>query len=676
MTTAPPPAQQPAPLWQPGPDRIDGAQITRFQTWAATHHGAPAATPGDPQRSYADLHRWSTEDLPAFWRAVAEWFDVRFTAPYDTVLADRAMPGARWFPGATLNYAEHALRTADDPDRAATPALLCTDERQEITPVSWADLRDQVASLAAALRDLGVRPGDRISGYLPNIPQAAAALLATAAVGAVWTSCAPDFGARSVLDRFQQVEPVVLFAVDGYRYGGKEHDRRATVAELRAELPTLRAVVHIPLLGTEAPEGALNWSDLTTNGAEPVYEQVPFDHPLWVLYSSGTTGLPKAIVQSQGGILLEHLKQIGLHCDLGPGDRFFWYTSTGWMMWNFLVGGLLTGTTIVLYDGSPGHPDVAAQWRIAEATRATLFGTSAAYVMACRKAGIHPARDLDLSSIGCVATTGSPLPPDGFRWLHDTFREGGGDLWIASVSGGTDVCSCFAGAVPTLPVHIGELQAPSLGTDLQAWDPQGHPVTDEVGELVVTNPMPSMPVRFWNDPDGSRYHDSYFDTYPGVWRHGDWITRTARGGVIIHGRSDSTLNRQGVRMGSADIYEAVERLPEIRESLVIGLELPDGGYWMPLFVHLAPGAVLDDALRDRVKRTLRTELSPRHVPDDIIEAPGIPHTLTGKRIEVPVKRLLQGTPLDKAVNPGSVDDVTLLTFYERIAADRRADRGK
>ncbi|WP_405739213.1 acetoacetate--CoA ligase [Streptomyces sp. NBC_01525] len=671
MTTAPPPAQQPTPLWQPGPDRIDGAQVTRFQAWAATHHGAPAATPGDPQRSYADLHRWSTDDLPAFWQAVAAWFDVRFATPYDTVLADRSMPGARWFPGATLNYAEHALRTADDPDRAATPALLYTDERQEVAPVSWADLRDQVASLAAALRDLGVRPGDRISGYLPNIPQAVVALLATAAVGAVWTSCAPDFGARSVLDRFQQVEPVVLFTVDGYRYGGKEHDRRATVAELRAELPTLRAVVHIPLLGTDAPESALTWSDLTTNEAEPAYEQVPFDHPLWVLYSSGTTGLPKAIVQSQGGILLEHLKQLGLHCDLGPGDRFFWYTSTGWMMWNFLVGGLLTGTTIVLYDGSPGHPDIAAQWRIAEATRATLFGTSAAYVMACRKAGIHPARGLDLSTVGCVATTGSPLPPDGFRWLHDTFRESDGDLWIASVSGGTDVCSCFAGAVPTLPVHIGELQAPSLGTDLQAWDPQGRPVIDEVGELVVTNPMPSMPVRFWNDPDGSRYHDSYFDTYPGVWRHGDWITRTSRGGVIIHGRSDSTLNRQGVRMGSSDIYEAVERLPEIRESLVIGLELPDGGYWMPLFVHLAPGAALDDALRDRIKRTLRTELSPRHVPDDIIEAPGIPHTLTGKRIEVPVKRLLQGTPLDKAVNPGSVDNLELLGFYERIAADRR-----
>ncbi|MEV7210809.1 MULTISPECIES: acetoacetate--CoA ligase [unclassified Streptomyces] len=650
------------PLWQPDASRIAQARITRFQTWAAEHHGAPA------DGGYAALHRWSVDDLDTFWKAVTEWFDVRFSTPYTRVLGDRTMPGAQWFPGATLNYAEHALRAADT--RPDETALLHVDETHEPTPVTWAELRRQVGSLAAELRALGVRPGDRVSGYLPNIPQAVVALLATAAVGGVWTSCAPDFGARSVLDRFQQVEPVVLFTVDGYRYGGKEHDRRDTVAELRRELPTLRAVIHIPLLGTEAPDGALDWQSLTAADTEPEFEQVPFDHPLWVLYSSGTTGLPKAIIQSQGGILVEHLKQLGLHCDLGPEDRFFWYTSTGWMMWNFLVSGLLTGTTIVLYDGSPGFPATDAQWRIAERTGATLFGTSAAYVMACRKADVHPARDLDLSAIQCVATTGSPLPPDGFRWLHDEFAANGSDLWIASVSGGTDVCSCFAGAVPTLPVHIGELQAPGLGTDLQSWDPNGNPLTDEVGELVVANPMPSMPIRFWNDPDGSRYHDSYFDTYPGVWRHGDWITLTSRGSVVIHGRSDSTLNRQGVRMGSADIYEAVERLPEIKESLVIGIEQPDGGYWMPLFVHLAPGATLDDALLDRIKRTIRANLSPRHVPDEVIEVPGIPHTLTGKRIEVPVKRLLQGTPLDKAVNPGSIDNLDLLHFYEELARKR------
>ncbi|MFF4739970.1 acetoacetate--CoA ligase [Streptomyces sp. NPDC001262] len=669
MTTAPQQsADRPEPLWRPGEDRIARAQVTLFHAWAAREHGAPAPVPGDPVASYAALHRWSVDELERFWQAVAEWCDVRFSTPYERVLADRGMPGAVWFPGATLNYAEHALRTAEDPARADEPALLHVDETHEPQAVTWAELRRQVGSLAAALRRLGVRPGDRVSGYLPNVPHAVVALLATAAVGGVWTSCAPDFGARSVLDRFQQVEPVVLFTVDGYHYGGKRHERTDVVAELRAELPTLRAVVHIPLLGTAAPEGALEWDEITAADTEPVFERLPFDHPLWVLYSSGTTGLPKAIVQSQGGILLEHLKQLALHCDLGPGDRFFWYTSTGWMMWNFLVSGLLTGTTVVLYDGSPGHPDTAAQWRIAERTGTTLFGTSAAYVMACRKAGIRPGHDFDLSRVACVATTGSPLPPDGFRWIHDEVSP---DMWIASVSGGTDVCSCFAGAVPTLPVYVGELQAPCLGTDLQAWDPKGRPVVDEVGELVVTAPLPSMPVRFWNDPDGSRYRDSYFEMFPGVWRHGDWITLTSRGTVVIHGRSDSTLNRQGVRMGSADIYEAVERLPEIRESLVIGVELPDGGYWMPLFVHLAPGAQLDDALLDRIKRTIREQLSPRHVPDEVIQVPAVPHTLTGKRIEVPVKRLLQGTPLEKAVNPGSVDNVGLLDFYEQLARERR-----
>ncbi|MFE2449275.1 acetoacetate--CoA ligase [Streptomyces sp. NPDC059426] len=672
MTTAAHSDHRPQPLWQPGADRIDRSRLTAFHAWAAERHGAPAPAKDDPTADYAALHRWSVEKLETFWQAVAEWFEVRFTTPYERVLADATMPGARWFPGATLNYAEHALRAAEDPARAAEPALLHVDETNDPRPVTWAELRGQVGAVAAELRRLGVRPGDRVSGYVPNIPQATVALLATAAVGAVWTSCAPDFGARSVLDRFQQVEPVVLFTIDSYRYGGKTHDRTETVAELRAELPTLRAVIHIPLLGTPAPEGALLWDDVVREPAEPVFEPLPFDHPLWVLYSSGTTGLPKAIVQSQGGILLEHLKQLGLHCDLGPGDRFFWYTSTGWMMWNFLVSGLLVGATVVLYDGSPGHPDTAAQWRVAERTGTTLYGTSAAYVMACRKADVHPGRDFDLSRIKCVATTGSPLPPDGFRWIHDEVAE---DMWIASVSGGTDVCSCFAGAVPTLPVYIGELQAPGLGTDLQAWDPQGRPVVDEVGELIVARPMPSMPVRFWNDPDGSRYRDSYFEMFPGAWRHGDWITLTSRGTVVIHGRSDSTLNRQGVRMGSADIYEAVERLPEIRESLVIGVEQPDGGYWMPLFVHLAPGATLDEELLSRIKTTIRTQLSPRHVPDEIIEVPGVPHTLTGKRIEVPVKRLLQGTSLDKAVNPGSVDDVELLRYYERLAEEKRGAAG-
>jgi acetoacetyl-CoA synthetase len=654
------------PLWRPGPQAVASARLTRFHAYAASRHGAPAPVPGDPVAAYAALHRWSVTDLDAFWRAVDGFFGTGLAAEGRPALAERAMPGARWFPGARLNYADHALRPGLDPERAHEPALLRVDERLEPRPVTWAELRRATGALAAALRRMGVRPGDRVAGYLPNIAEAAVALLATAAVGAVWTSCSPDFAAHAVLDRFQQVEPVVLFAVDGYRYGGKAHDRTAAVEEIRRGLPTLRSVVHVPLLGTPAPPGAADFGEVTGEDAEPVFEPVPFDHPLWVLYSSGTTGLPKAIVHSQGGILLEHLKQLGLHCDLGPGDRFFWYTSTGWMMWNFLVSGLLVGACVVLYDGSPAHPDTAAQWRVAERTRATLYGTSAAYVTACAKAGIHPGRDLDLSATRCVATTGSPLPPDGFRWLHDEVSAG---LWIASVSGGTDVCSCFAGAVPTLPVHTGELQAPCLGTDLKAYGPDGTPLTGEVGELVVTTPMPSMPVRFWNDPGDARYKESYFSVFPGVWRHGDWTTVTARGGVIIHGRSDATLNRQGVRMGSADIYEAVERLPEIRESLVIGLEQPDGGYWMPLFVHLAEGAVLDEELKRRIAGVIRERLSPRHVPDEVIEVPGVPHTLTGKRLEVPVKRLLQGADLERAANPGSVDDPALLRFFARLARE-------
>ncbi|WP_344442589.1 acetoacetate--CoA ligase [Kitasatospora nipponensis] len=672
-----------APLWRPDPAEAAATRLVAFQAWAAERHAAPAAplapAPDDATAAarYAALHTWSTDDLDRFWTAITQWFDVRFSTPPQAVLADAAMPGARWFPGARLNYAEHALRFGEPAadgtpgPHAELPAILHLDETTaEPIALSWAELRRQVGSLAEALRAQGVGPGDRVGAYLPNIPQAVVALLATASIGAVWTSCAPDFGARSVLDRLQQIEPVVLFAVDGYRYGGKAHDRTEVVAELRRELPTLRAVVHVPLLGTQTPPGALGWDELT-GAPDPrlVFEPVPFDHPLWVLYSSGTTGLPKAIVQSQGGILVEHLKQAALHLDLGPEDRFFWYTSTGWMMWNFLVAGLLVGSTVVTYDGSPGHPTTGALWEVAARTRATVLGTSAAYVIASRKAGLHPGRDLDLSAVRCIGTTGSPLPPDGFRWIYDEVKA---DVWLASVSGGTDVCSCFVGGVPTLPVHLGEIQAPCLGAAVESWDVHGKPHTDTVGELVVTQPLPSMPTGFWNDPDGTRYRDSYFDLYPGIWRHGDWITVTSRGTVVIHGRSDSTLNRQGVRMGSADIYEVVERLPEIAESLVIGLEEDGGGYWMPLFVVLAPGAALDDELRARIRSALRDQLSPRHVPDEVIAVTGLPHTLTGKRIEVPVKRLLSGTPLDRAVNPGSVDNLDHLRFFERLGADRRA----
>ncbi|MEU0922679.1 acetoacetate--CoA ligase [Streptomyces malaysiensis] len=664
--------EQPTPLWTPDPDRAAASRLSAFQKFAAERHGSPRAADLPPRAAYAALHRWSVERTEDFWRAVTEWFDVRFTTPPTAVLGSTAMPGAQWFPGATLNYAEHVLRHGEDASTADTPAIVHVAE-DTATPsaTTWLELRRQVGSLAAELRVMGVRPGDRVAAYVPNIPQAVVALLATAAVGAVWASCAPDSGVRSVLDRFQQIEPVVLFTVDGCRYGGKEHDRRAVVTELCAQLPSVRHVVHIPLLGSTAPQRAHEWEALTAAHVEPVFEQLPFDHPLWVLYSSGTTGLPKAIVHSHGGITIEHLKQAGLHLDLGPGDRFYWYTSTGWMMWNYLLAGLLVGASVVTHDGSPRYPAADAQWRVAADTGATVFGTSAAYVMACRKAGVRPGRDFDLAGLRTVGTTGSPLPPDGFRWIYD---EIGWDVWLVSMSGGTDVCGSFVGGVPTLPVHLGEIQAPNLGVAVESWSPDGKPVVDEVGELVVTKPTPSMPLYFWNDPDGRRYHDSYFDNFPGVWRHGDWITHTCRGSVVIHGRSDSTLNRQGVRMGSSDIYEVVERLPQIEESLVIGLEQPDGGYWMPLFVVLAPGATLDDDLRGAVTTALRTELSPRHVPDEIIAVPAVPHTLTGKRIEVPVKRILAGARVDQAVNPASLDRPEALHFFEQYRRTRRQGR--
>ncbi|OPC84366.1 acetoacetate--CoA ligase [Embleya scabrispora] len=648
-------------LWQPSAERVAAAAVTRYRAWLAAERGVHAV-------DYARLWEWSTTEPEAFWASLCDWFDLDL-GDREVVLADRTMPGARWFPNARLNYAQQVLRHAEDGD-PERPAIVHLDE--ELTPreISWVELRRQVASCAATLRELGVRPGDRVAAYVPNTPHAVIGLLACASIGAVWSACAPDFGARSVLDRFQQIEPVVLLAVDGYRYGGKEVRRADVVAELREGLPTVRHVLHVPLLDEPTPDGVLPWAevigrDLPDDGLD--FASVGFDHPLWILYSSGTTGLPKAIVQGHGGIVLEHLKQAAFQLDLGPNDRFFWYTSTGWMMWNMLVGGLLAGSTIVLYDGSPGYPGPEAQWTVVERAEVTWFGTSAAYVMACRKKGLTPRASHDLSRVRALGTTGSPLPPDGFRWVYDAV---GADMWLASVSGGTDVCSAFVGGSPDLPVYLGEIQCRALGCAIEAWDEQGRPVVDEVGELVITQPMPSMPIHFWNDPDDARYRASYFDTYPGVWRHGDWITLTERGTVVVHGRSDSTLNRQGVRMGSSDIYEAVERLPEVRESLVVGLELPDGGYWMPLFVVPAPGHTLDEALQARIRAVIREEVSPRHVPDEIIAAPGVPHTLTGKRIEIPVKKLLQGRALEDAVNPGSVDDLDVLRFYAEVGRSR------
>ncbi|MGW4531397.1 acetoacetate--CoA ligase [Nocardia sp. NPDC004340] len=636
------------PQWVPSDDDLAQAQVTSFALFAEKRTGLSFP-------DYQALWQWSIDDLEGFWGALWDYFDLGDRT--GDVLGSTEMPGARWFPGARLNYVEQVLRQVRD-DR---PAILSVDETGEITEISWAALVATAAGFARTLREMGVGPGDRVAGYLPNIAEAVIAFLATAGIGAVWSACGQDYSAQAALDRLGQLEPKVLVTADGYRFGGKVHDKTADIAALRAGLPSLAGTVVVSRIGAAVPD-AIAWANVDPGDADVDFdiEAVDFAHPLWVLYSSGTTGKPKGIVHGHGGVLLEHLKAVALQSDIGPDDTFFWYTSPSWMMWNFQVAGLLVGATIVCYDGSPAAPTPDALWRLAARTRATVLGTSPGYVLACAKAGSVPRTDHDLSALRLVGITGSSLPPSSSLWLRDNVGE---RVPVASISGGTDVVSAFIGGVRTVPVWPGELSAPYLGVALDAWDEQGNPVRDEVGELVITKPMPSMPVSFWNDADGSRYRDAYFEMFPGVWRHGDWITITGHGSIVVHGRSDSTLNRQGIRMGSADIYQAVERIPEIAEALVIGAEQPDGGYWMPLFVVLTPGVELTDELRGRINATIRAEVSPRHVPDEIIAAPGIPHTRTGKKLEVPIKKLFQGAEAATVVAPTAVDVPELLDWY-------------
>jgi acetoacetyl-CoA synthetase len=650
---------QPTPLWTPSDEQVRDSGFARWLAWLARERGLAFA-------GYADAWAWSTTEIEAFWGALWDFFGIRSSAPHTAVLESRTMPGSRWFPGARLNYAEHALRHADD----GSPAIVFQSEIRPLTEIGRGELRAQVASVAAALREMGVGPGDRVAAYLPNVPEAVVAFLASASIGAVWTSCSPDFGAASVIERFRQVEPKVLIAADGYVYAGKPHDRSAVVAELVDALPSLAATVLVPYLDSAARMGGTRpWAELLGRGGSPEFAPVPFDHPLWILYSSGTTGAPKAIVHGHGGILLEHLKTLVLQQDVRPGDRLLWYTTTGWMMWNRLVGGLLAGATIVLYDGSPAHPAPGAPWRLAEAARVTHFGAGAGYFMAEMSAGLRPGERFDLSALRQVSSTGSPLPAEGFRWIYDAVKA---DVWLASSSGGTDVATAFLGACPTLPVYAGELQGPALGVRAEAWDGSGRPLDpDEVGELVITQPLPSMPLFFWNDADGARYRASYFHEWPGVWRHGDWVRFTEDGGAVVLGRSDSTLNRHGVRIGSSEIYRAVEAVPGVADSLVVGVEQPGGGYWMPLFVVLAEGMELDDALRDRIRHALRTTFTPRHVPDEIIQVAAVPRTLNGKKVEVPVKSILSGARAAHVVNAGALANPESLRFFEELAAQRR-----
>src|SRR5215212_5185854 len=648
-------------LWEPPAELKDNAVITRYMGWLKENKNLSF-------EDYGELWEWSVTDVEGFWSSLWEFLDVKSSKPYERALAKKEMPGAEWFPGAQLNYAEHAFRNAQ-PDE---PALVHKSEIRPLGETSWAELRERVAALSGALREMGVERGDRVVAYLPNVPEAVVAFLACATIGAVWSSGSPDFGAGSIVDRFKQIEPKVLFAVDGYRYGGKDYDRMQVVAKLQEEIPTLQRTVVLPYLSDapdlDALENAVLWAELLSSheGAEIVFAQVPFDHPLWVLYSSGTTGLPKAIVQSQGGILLEHLKKTVFHIDLGPEDRFFWFTTTGWMMWNMVVGGLLSGATALLYDGNPGYPDMNVLWELAEKTGMTCFGTSASYITACMKAEIEPGRDFDLSALKAIGSTGSPLPPEGFEWAYQHVKE---DLWLFSTSGGTDLCSAFVGGVPLLPVRAGELQARGLGAAVEAFDENGNDVIDGVGELVITEPMPSMPIYFWNDPEGERYRESYFDVYPGVWRHGDWIKIKEDGSCVIYGRSDSTINRGGVRMGTSEIYSAVDKVDEVSDSLVVDVPRDGGNSFMPLFVVLQEGVEIDDDLKGRIRSSIKDNASPRHVPNEIFAVSDIPRTLNGKKLEVPVKKILSGTPPEEAASKESLSNPETLDRFAELAGN-------
>ena len=649
-------------LWEPSPEAIERSSMSRYMRWLEAERGLHFD--GD----YHALWRWSTAELEGFWDSIFEFFELRASAPYERVLAEREMPGAVWGPGARLNYAENLL-AGKPADRLA---LEHASELRELDSLSWGELREQVARTASALRALGVEPGDRVVAYMPNLPETLVAFLACASIGAVWSSCSPDFGASSVIDRFAQIEPKLLLCVDGYRYNGRDFDRTDTLARLLAELPTVECTIVLPYLAAEpeldAVRNPIIWTELLASGdpGEIAYEQVGFDHPLWVLYSSGTTGLPKAIVQGHGGILLEQAKKLGLHLDAQAGDRVFWFTTTGWMMWNFLVGVLLTEASIVLYDGSPGHPGMGVLWDLAEAAEITCFGTSASYVSACMKDGIEPGAGRDLSALRAVGSTGSPLSPEGFEWIYGQL---GADTWLFSTSGGTDVCTAFVGGVPILPVYRGELQARSLGCAVEAWSEDGEPLIDEVGELVITEPMPSMPLYLWNDPDGERYRRSYFEMFPGTWRHGDWIEITSRGTAIIYGRSDSTINRSGIRMGTSEIYRAVASLPEITDALVVDIPKPGTEGWMPLFVVLAEGAELDQELTAEIARRIRERCSPRHVPDRVYAVAEVPRTLSGKVLEVPVKRILMGTPPEQAASRDSLANPEALDFFVELSSE-------
>jgi len=684
---------QPLPIWRPSSERIANAGITRYLAWLKAQRGLRFD-------NYESLWRWSIDELETFWETIWQYFGVIAHAPYKQVLDARTMPGAKWFEGATLNYAEHALEFAKQPGAASKPAIIFQSEIVPRAEVSWGELVEKVGALAATLKRLGVQPGDRVVAYLPNIPQATMAILSAVSQGAIWSCASPDMGATSVLDRFKQIEPKILFAVDGYRYGGKDIDRRDTVRELVRQLPSVQAVIFVSYLDEAAPLGDLEFDgrripvvafhEAVAQPATVQFTALPFSHPLWVVYSSGTTGMPKPIVHSHGGMILETFKSGVLHLDAKPGDKSFWFTSTTWIMWNSLINGLINGATILQFDGNPGYPDLTTLWRFAERERANSFGTSPPFIAMCGKAGISPRRQFDLSSLQTVGCTGSPLTEDGFRWVYEHINP---DAMLACITGGTDPAACFLTSCPTLPIYAGEMTCRELGVATFAFDEAGKPIMNEVGELVMTAPIPSMPLYFWNDTDGKRYFESYFDIYPGVWRHGDWLKLIERADSVtgvIYGRSDSTINRHGIRMGTSELYRAVEGFPEVLDSLAVDLEYLGKESYLGLFVVLRAGDVANastagrasrqtDAteatgipleLRTRLLDAIRTKLSARHVPNEVFAIGQVPRTLSGKKLEVPVKKILLGHPVEKSVNRDSMGNPQSMEWFIEFARGR------